>query len=263
MTVVAFEAAAPRREEEGLGHWAASLAIVVAFHVAAGSALLAWRNPVEPAAESLTAIELDLAPEPAPPLPAVELPPPDTPPPVDTAELMPEPPPPEPQPEIKRAPEPPVVAPEVALPPPPKPRPKMVQKPPPRPVEVPPQAAPAETAPAAPPPVAPAAVAPPRPAPSPDAMPSFQSLLLAHLQRHQRYPALARRRLEQGTPIVRFTMDTNGRVTALALQRGSGHDMLDEEALAMLRRAEPLPRIPAELGVDRLELDVPILFRLR
>lgn len=98
---------------------------------------------------------------------------------------------------------------------------------------------------------------------TPAAQLSFRDLLLGHLQRHRRYPRMAQARGRQGVPYIRFTMDRQGRVLSSSLERGSGHESLDAEALALLVRAQPLPSPPPELGGDSLEIVVPIEFRLR
>lgn len=94
-------------------------------------------------------------------------------------------------------------------------------------------------------------------------MPSFEQILLAHLEQHRRYPARARKRHQEGTATLRFVMDREGHVLSFRLERSSGYDLLDDEVLEMIRRAEPLPAIPAELGRDRLELVVPVRFVLK
>ena len=43
----------------------------------------------------------------------------------------------------------------------------------------------------------------------------------------------------------------------------SGVTALDEEALALLRRAQPFPKPPAELTGDRVDLMLPLRFNLR
>jgi protein TonB len=47
------------------------------------------------------------------------------------------------------------------------------------------------------------------------------------------------------------------------ITRSSGAAALDEEALALLRRAEPFPAPPAELVGPQVNLTVPIRFNLR
>lgn len=91
----------------------------------------------------------------------------------------------------------------------------------------------------------------------------FVARLRAWLAQHQHYPDRARARRQQGTALVSFVMDREGRVLSSRLQQSSGYAMLDREALALLARAEPLPAIPPSLGADRLEIAVPIRFDLQ
>jgi len=92
---------------------------------------------------------------------------------------------------------------------------------------------------------------------------AYQAALSAHLERYRRYPPGARQRREQGVATVRFTVDRGGRVVALAIAGASGFAALDDEALATLRRAEPLPGIPAEVTAGELEFVVPLRFQMQ
>jgi protein TonB len=120
-----------------------------------------------------------------------------------------------------------------------------------------PATAPVVAAPPAPPPPAPAV-----PAGTGTAAASFQELLMAHLERHKRYPAAARRQMQQGVVQVAFTMDRGGHVLAVRLARSSGYSILDDEALAVLRRADPLPALPPDRGAAA-DFVVPISFSLQ
>lgn len=91
---------------------------------------------------------------------------------------------------------------------------------------------------------------------------SFEQRLLGHLERHKRYPRAAQLRRQQGMPYIRFTMDRNGQVLTSSLERGTGHALLDEEALALLARAQPLPAMPPEMPGATMEIVVPIEFFL-
>ncbi|AZO37458.1 TonB family protein [Mesorhizobium sp. M2A.F.Ca.ET.037.01.1.1] len=82
------------------------------------------------------------------------------------------------------------------------------------------------------------------------------------MEEFKRYPALAQYRRQQGVSYVRFTMDRSGRCSWRGSSRPPGHDLLDEETLALIQRAQPLPKPPAEVPGDRLELVVPIEFFL-
>lgn len=89
---------------------------------------------------------------------------------------------------------------------------------------------------------------------------SWQSLLLAHLERRKRYPAEARAQRRQGVSYVRFSLDRQGRVVSAELERSSGHAALDREAIALLGRAQPLPKPPPEVAGDPIVLSVPVEF---
>lgn len=101
--------------------------------------------------------------------------------------------------------------------------------------------------------------APPAPQAS-DARPTWQGLVLAALDKVKRYPLEAHRNRQQGTPWIRFVMDRNGRVRSVRLERSSGFDALDREALALPMRASPLPKPPDSVPGDRIELVVPVEF---
>ncbi|MEH6415974.1 energy transducer TonB family protein [Pseudomonas sp. CGJS7] len=95
------------------------------------------------------------------------------------------------------------------------------------------------------------------PAPS-----QWQQRLLGHLQRYKRYPRQARRLHQQGVAEVGLTVDGDGRVLESRIARSSGYPSLDEEALAVVLRASPVPAPPAELGPPPLQVRVPIEFHI-
>lgn len=92
---------------------------------------------------------------------------------------------------------------------------------------------------------------------------TWQSKLQAHLERRKRYPRSARMRHQQGVPWVRFSIDRDGRVLDVQLYRGSGYPTLDREALALVKRAEPLPPPPADVSDEQLQLALPIQFYIQ
>ena len=92
---------------------------------------------------------------------------------------------------------------------------------------------------------------------------SWQNAVVLHLNRHKRFPGSARAQDMQGDVHVRFTMDRSGQLAASQVVRSSGFPLLDEEALALLKRASPLPRPPAAMPGEVLELVVPVRFRIR
>jgi protein TonB len=125
---------------------------------------------------------------------------------------------------------------EVALPEPPKPEPPQVER---------------------------QATAPPASAPSAAVVHNWESLLVAHIERFKRYPVEARTRGEQGMVRVAFAIDRDGWVRSSRVVQSSGSSELDQEALAMLTRAQPVPRPPDRIPTRELSFMVPIKFTIR
>lgn len=210
--------------------WSGCFAAVIGLHIAAALLFVAWKNLVPPPEPPPPAILIDMAPLPAP----KPLPPP-------------------PAPKVKP------------------PEPKPVQKPVRKPVllkeELPVAPSDAELE-AAPKPVpvqaAPAATTTPAPAPavSAAAKASYEALLLAHLEKHKRYPPEARMRRHQGVAYIQFTIDRQGKVLNYKLYRSANSRHLDDEVLALIVRAQPLPPIPADRPENTLDFVVPVQFTL-
>jgi len=211
------------------------MAISILLHVVAlAIAVLAFGRHA-PAAEDPAAITVFIPPAP----PAVE---------TSESKPTPEPPPPEPKPP----------QPDYALPPPeeslaipdfksPPPPPPPHVTPPPRPKPSPPRppvaAAPQPAPPtSAPPQAVPPVAAPPAPTAAPSIVPGWNVQLAAWLAAHKNYPSAARQRGEEGEVMVRFTVEDNGRVSAVSIDKSSGHADLDAAALRMLQGANlPAP----------------------
>jgi protein TonB len=89
----------------------------------------------------------------------------------------------------------------------------------------------------------------------------FQRELLSHIARYRHYPEAARRDRIQGTVQMVFAMQRDGTVTEVWIKSSSGHNVLDAAAVDTIRKAQPLPKIPADLP-DRLNILVPVAFDL-
>ncbi|MCP3370679.1 energy transducer TonB family protein [Bradyrhizobium cajani] len=89
---------------------------------------------------------------------------------------------------------------------------------------------------------------------------SWQSLLMGHLERRKRYPPGAQSRGESGVAYVRFTIDERGNVLSASLARSAGFAELDQEVIALVHRASPVPAPPA--GAKRI-ITAPVRFSAR
>ena len=92
---------------------------------------------------------------------------------------------------------------------------------------------------------------------------TFSQSISKQIKRYQKYPAPAQRRGWEGTAEVLLQIAADGNVTGITLGKSSGHAILDEEALNMVRRASPLPAAPPDLRGRALVVTVPIVFRLQ
>jgi protein TonB len=96
------------------------------------------------------------------------------------------------------------------------------------------------------------------PDPPAAAIASWQQLLQAQLERFKRYPRRARG--AHGRVTVAFTVGRNGSVVSSHIMQGSGSPILDAEALALIKRAQPLPPPPSTIASNQLSFIVPIDF---
>jgi len=102
------------------------------------------------------------------------------------------------------------------------------------------------------------------PAPQPSAgKPTWEGLVLGALNKVKRYPRDAHFARQQGVPYIRFVMNREGKVVSVRLERSSGFRSLDQEAMALPKRAQPLPKPPEDVRGDTIELVVPVEFFMR
>jgi protein TonB len=92
------------------------------------------------------------------------------------------------------------------------------------------------------------------------AVANWRDRVIARLQSVKRYPSGSD---GQGVATVRFTVSRSGQVLGHSLLRSSGYAALDQEALAMVMRAQPLPPFPPAMPQASVQLTLPIRFALR
>jgi periplasmic protein TonB len=90
---------------------------------------------------------------------------------------------------------------------------------------------------------------------------TWQKELAAHLDRHKRYP---NDRASQTVEIVLgFVLNRTGRVLSVVIVRSSGDRSFDDAALAMMRRADPVPAPPPGIADSGLSFTLPVTFRAK
>jgi periplasmic protein TonB len=235
----------PRREDTGLRRWSLAALAVIAAHVALVIALIYVHQSEMPPGAPPDAVMINLAPIAVaqPPQQEVETPPqpqevqPQTPPqPVEQQQQtvqMPV------APDLVEAPQPEVMM----APPPPKPvQHEAKQKPQ--------HARPRTNLPHA------AKSAAPTPGFNGEAAESWRSEIVERISSVKEYPEAARP--ASGTAVVAFSVSRSGRITSARLVRSSGSAILDQGAVATVRRANPVPPPPA--GIPGGNFTIPLHF---
>ncbi|HXX57859.1 MAG TPA: energy transducer TonB [Thermodesulfovibrionales bacterium] len=75
------------------------------------------------------------------------------------------------------------------------------------------------------------------------------------IERTKIYPHLARKRKQEGTVVVQFTMDSKGLPREIRIMRSAGFALLDTAAREIITKAAPFPYVKGAI-------EVPITFRL-
>jgi protein TonB len=223
----------------------AALGLSLAVHAAAWQ----WAR--------LPALTLDL-PEPTLEVAIVQKPAPQPPEAASVEDVAKVQPPPQPVPQARRLPQPRVVAAPAPTPVPPS------VAPTPREAVItarPEAAAPVEFAAPPPPPPPVAKIAEPQP-PSPDALAGYGRSVSQALARHREYPRLALMRGWEGATTLRLRVAPGGKLAEAAVHQSSGHEVLDDQALAMVKRLGSLPLPPEALRDREFAVLVPVVFQL-
>ncbi|RZJ88081.1 MAG: energy transducer TonB, partial [Brevundimonas sp.] len=83
---------------------------------------------------------------------------------------------------------------------------------------------------------------------------SWQRQAVSHFRKFRRQVSVRTR----GVARVAVTIDRGGRVLSARLASSSGNAEFDDEAVALVRRASPIPAPPDGVGGKTLSLTVPV-----
>ncbi len=90
---------------------------------------------------------------------------------------------------------------------------------------------------------------------------TWQKELVAHLDRHKRYPT--NRTQKTAEILVGFVLDRMGHVLSTSIVKGSGDSAFDDAALSMVRRSDPVPQPPPAVADEGLSFTLPVIFRVK
>jgi len=85
--------------------------------------------------------------------------------------------------------------------------------------------------------------------------------LWSRIEQLKRYPHLARMNRWEGRVVLRVVIQEDGHLLDLAVSESSGHSILDQDALEVLKLASPL-MLKHPLGKPQVVVQVPISYRL-
>jgi len=91
---------------------------------------------------------------------------------------------------------------------------------------------------------------------------SYSSLLANAIAKYKQYPKIAQMRGWQGTVIADLEIDSKGSVISVKIKKSSTYEVLDNEALEMIKKASPFPAPPENLRGKNFNVLVPISFKL-
>jgi protein TonB len=91
---------------------------------------------------------------------------------------------------------------------------------------------------------------------------SYSSLLANAIAKYKQYPKIAQMRGWQGTVVADLEIDTKGAVISIKIKKSSTYEVLDNEALEMIKKASPFPAPPESLRGKNFNVLVPISFKL-
>lgn len=91
---------------------------------------------------------------------------------------------------------------------------------------------------------------------------SYSSLLANAIAKFKQYPKIAQMRGWQGIVIADLEIDSKGTVISIKVKKSSTYEVLDNEAIEMIKKASPFPAPPENLRGKNFNVLVPISFKL-
>lgn len=91
----------------------------------------------------------------------------------------------------------------------------------------------------------------------------YYRTLNALMRQTRSYPRSARRLGLEGTVLVEMVVDKRGQIVTVKVARSSGHDVLDQAALAQIQELKKVPKIPHELNRRKMTFQIPFEYRLQ
>ena len=99
--------------------------------------------------------------------------------------------------------------------------------------------------------------------PDPGSVARFRIELMEIARRYKRYPRIAQDNNWEGRVELRIAFTENGAISALTVKKSAGRAVLDDEAQAMIRSAQPQAAVPPALRGRSFALEIAVDFFLK
>lgn len=99
--------------------------------------------------------------------------------------------------------------------------------------------------------------------PDPGTVARFRLELMEIARRYKRYPRIAQDNNWEGRVELRIAFAESGAIASMAVKKGTGRAVLDEQAQDMIRSAQPQVAIPPALRGKAFVLEIPVDFFLK
>ncbi len=92
---------------------------------------------------------------------------------------------------------------------------------------------------------------------------AYRLALIDAAKRYRRYPVQAMERGWQGRVEIRVVIGADGMIKRTLVKTSSSYQILDDQALDMVKRGKPLTQIPSALRGREFSVDIPVIFELQ
>jgi protein TonB len=91
---------------------------------------------------------------------------------------------------------------------------------------------------------------------------SYLEMVRLKIEKHKKYPDIARIRQKEGRVTIRFVITLEGNVKAATVVKTSRYKALDTAALQAVKDAAPFPKPPRRFFKGEITLELPVAFEL-
>ena len=91
----------------------------------------------------------------------------------------------------------------------------------------------------------------------------YRLQVISAARQFKRYPRVAMDNSWEGDVVVRMVIGADGMISALSIKSSSGREILDQQALAMFKKAKPLVQIPSTLRGKEFTLELRAIYNLK